>query len=158
MGNVIVVGAGISGLTLAWRLHQSGVNVTVLEKNPYPGGTIRTVIDGDWLVESGPNSALDTTPLFQQLFASLGLGDHVRYANAAADKRYILRRGKLHALPMSAGAFLRSSLWTVPGKLRLLKEPFVGKAVKEESIAEFVDRRLGREFLDYAINPFVAGV
>ena len=158
MGNVIIVGAGISGLTLAWRLHQSGINVTVLEKNPYPGGTIRTVIDGDWLIESGPNSALETTPLFRQLFAGLAITDHIRYANGAADRRYILRRGRLHALPMSVGAFLRSSLWTVPGKVRLLKEPFVGRAAKEESIAEFVDRRLGREFLDYAINPFVAGV
>ena len=59
---------------------------------------------------------------------------------------------------MSPGAFLGSSLWTVGGKLRLLKEPFVGRSVKEETIAEFVERRLGREFLDYAINPFVAGV
>ncbi len=59
---------------------------------------------------------------------------------------------------MSPPAFLRSRLWTTAGKLRLLKEPFVGRAAAEESIAEFVTRRLGREFLDYAINPFVAGV
>ncbi len=158
MGNVVVIGAGISGLTVAWRLHRSGVNVTVLEKDAHPGGTMRTVTDGDWLIESGPNSALETTPLFQHLFDELGIVEQLRYANDAANKRYILRDGRLHALPMSAGAFLGSSLWTVGGKLRLLKEPFIGKAQKEETIAGFVERRLGKEFLDYAINPFVAGV
>lgn len=158
MGNVVIIGAGISGLTLAWRLYRSGVNVTVLEKDERPGGTMHTVIDGDWLIESGPNSALETTPLFQQLFAELDLQDQLRYANSASDKRYILRGGRLHELPMSPGSFLKSSLWTAGGKLRLLKEPFVGRATMEESIAEFVQRRLGKEFLDYAINPFVAGV
>jgi oxygen-dependent protoporphyrinogen oxidase len=59
---------------------------------------------------------------------------------------------------MSPPAFFASRLWTTGGKLRLLKEPFVGRAAREESIAQFVERRLGREFLDYAINPFVAGV
>ncbi|MEK9137120.1 MAG: protoporphyrinogen oxidase, partial [Bacteroidota bacterium] len=102
--------------------------------------------------------ALETTPLFQQLFQQLGITDQLRYANDAANKRYILRDGKLHALPMSPGSFLTSSLWSVGGKLRLLKEPFIGRAEKEETIAEFVERRLGKEFLDYAINPFVAGV
>jgi oxygen-dependent protoporphyrinogen oxidase len=158
VGNVVVIGAGISGLTVAWRLHRAGVNVTVLEKESRPGGTMQTVIDGDWLIESGPNSALETTPLFQQLFTELGITDQLRYANDAANKRYILRGGKLHPLPMSPASFLNSSLWSVGGKLRLLKEPFVAKSEKEETIAEFVQRRLGKEFLDYAINPFVAGV
>ena len=64
----------------------------------------------------------------------------------------------LNVLPMGLGSFLSTRLWSVGGKLRLLKEPFIKKALKEESIAEFVTRRLGKEFLDYAINPFVAGV
>jgi oxygen-dependent protoporphyrinogen oxidase len=111
-----------------------------------------------WLIETGPNSALETTPLFKTLFQDLGLGDEVVYANEHGDNRYIVRGGELHPLPMSPKKFLTSRLWTTPGKLRLLKEPFVGRAKKEETIAEFVERRLGREFLDYAINPFVAGV
>ena len=119
---------------------------------------MRTVRKNGWLIEQGPNSALETTPLFRMMFESLGILEERVYANPLAAKRHILRNGTLHALPMSPGAFLKSDLWSLMGKLRLLKEPFVGKGVKEESIAEFVERRLGKEFLDYAINPFVAGV
>jgi oxygen-dependent protoporphyrinogen oxidase len=155
---VVVIGAGISGLTAAWWLHRAGVDVTVLEEKPFVGGTMRTLREDGWLIETGPNSALETTPLFNEMFERLGIIGERVYPDAKADRRYILRDGRLHALPMSPPAFLKSSLWTLSGKLRLMKEPFVGRAEKEESIAEFVERRLGREFLDYAINPFVAGV
>jgi len=156
--HVVIIGAGISGLTTAYWLRQSGVDVTVLEREAAPGGTMQTVREDGWLVEQGPNSALETTPLFQEMFVGLGIEKERVYADPASDKRYILRGGRLHALPLGPGSFLRTGLWTLPGKLRLLKEPFVGRASKEETVAEFVERRLGREFLDYAINPFVAGV
>jgi len=157
-GPVIVVGAGISGLTAAWWLQRSGVAVEVLEKDPEPGGTMKTVREGGWMVETGPNSALETTPLFGEMFDGLGIAAERVYADPASARRYVLRAGALHAIPTSPPAFLTTRLWTTAGKLRLLKEPFVGRAVREETIAEFVERRLGREFLDYAINPFVAGV
>lgn len=156
--HVVIIGGGISGLTAAFWLKENGVPVTVLERESVAGGTMRTMQDGGWMVETGPNSALETTPVFGEMFGILGLTRDRLYADEASNNRYILRNGQLHALPMSPPAFLRSRLWTVPGKLRLLKEPFVGRAAHEETIAEFVERRLGREFLDYAINPFVAGV
>jgi hypothetical protein len=154
----IVIGGGISGLCTAYWLSQNDVDVTVLERESKPGGAMKTVRQEGYLIDIGPNSALETTPLFQELFKSLGIIDHRVYANEASSKRYILRNGSLHPLPMSPGAFLKTKLWSTKGKLRLMKEPFIGRADHEESIAQFVERRLGREFLDYAINPFVAGV
>jgi oxygen-dependent protoporphyrinogen oxidase len=156
--HVVVIGAGISGLTAAFWLHQKAIDVTILEKDSEVGGTMKTTNEKGWLVECGPNSALETTPLFNQLFTDLGILNERIYASESSNKRYILRNNILHPLPMSLAAFLKTKLWSVKGKLRLLKEPFIGRAQKEESIAEFVERRLGREFLDYAINPFVAGV
>ena len=156
--DVTVVGGGISGLAAAWYMRRSGLSVRVLERGSAPGGTIGTIEDGGWRIEKGPNSALETTPLFGEMFEALGITADRIYADPAADRRYILRGGRLHALPMSPGAFIASPLWTARGKLRLLKEPLVGRAAAEESVAGFVARRLGREFLDYAINPFVAGV
>ena len=156
--HVVVIGAGISGLTTAYWLRRGGIGVTVLEREASAGGTMQTVREDGWLIEQGPNSALETTPLFQEMFAGLGIERERAYADPSSDKRYILRDGHLHVLPLGPGTFLRTRLWTATGKLRLLKEPFVGRAENEESIAQFVERRLGREFLDYAINPFVAGV
>jgi oxygen-dependent protoporphyrinogen oxidase len=153
---VCIVGAGISGLTAAFWLREAGVEVVVLEKEMWPGGTMRTAREGGWLIETGPNSALETTPLIGAMTGRIGLPRE--YADPSSNRRYILRDGELHAIPMSPGAFLRTRLWSTRGKLRLLKEPFIGRASQEESIAQFVERRLGREFLDYAINPFVAGV
>ena len=69
---VVVVGAGISGLTTAFWLHRSGVDVTVLEREKWVGGTMRTLRTDGWLVEMGPNSALETTPLFSEMFDALG--------------------------------------------------------------------------------------
>lgn len=156
--SVVVVGAGISGLTAAWWLHKAGVHVTVLEKDRVAGGTMRTRIEDGWLVETGPNSALETTPLFGEMFTELGIMEDRLYPDSKAERRYIVRNAALHPLPTSPGSFLKTRLWTLGSKLRLLKEPFIGRAEREETIAEFVERRLGREFLDYAINPFVAGV
>jgi len=157
-GSITIIGGGISGLTVAFWLRRWGIDVTVLEAGAAPGGTMRTVREGGWLIEQGPNSALETTPLFGEMFAELGLEHEREYANPLSNRRYVLRDGVLHPLPMSPAAFLRTSLWSVRGKLRILKEPFIGRAEREETIAEFVERRLGREMLEYAINPFVAGV
>ncbi len=155
---VVVIGAGISGLCTAYWLKKRGFDVTVLEQAGEPGGTMKTLRTDGWLIETGPNSALETTPLLGELFQELGILDRRMYASETSGNRYILREGRLHPLPMTPLAFLRSGLWSAGAKLRLLGEPFAGRAAKEESIAEFVERRLGREFLDYAINPFVAGV
>ena len=157
---VIVLGAGISGLTTAYLLHKDGYDVTILEKNDKVGGSIETVIENGLLFDRGPNSALETTPLIAQLVDELNLSEQFIYANKKGNKRYILRNNKLHALAISPLAFIKSKLFSGKAKLRLLKEPFVGKSRDGyyQSIAEFVTRRLGQEFLDYAINPFVAGV
>jgi oxygen-dependent protoporphyrinogen oxidase len=158
--NIVIIGAGISGLTTAYLLNKFGYDVTVLEKKKVPGGSIETVNEKGFLFDKGPNSALETTPLIGQLIDELDLSEQLVYANKAANKRYILKNNKLLALPMSPPAFLKTRLFSPAAKLRLMAEPFIGRSKDGyyQSIADFVTRRLGREFLDYAINPFVAGV
>lgn len=154
-----VIGGGISGLTTAYLLHQKGLDVKVFEKELQPGGTIKSEKINGYLIEYGPNSALETTPLINTLLESLGITDRKIYAANSASKRYILKNGKLIPLPMSPVSFLKTKLFSASAKLRLLKEPFIkSKSNELETIAGFTERRLGKEFLDYAINPFVAGV
>ena len=156
--DVVVIGGGVSGLSLAYWLQRSGFDVTVIEKDREVGGTMKTIHEDGFLIETGPNSALETTPLFKEIVADCGLEDEFIYANPTSNNRYILKNGTLHCLPLDPISFFSTQLFSLPAKLRLLKEPFIGRGTKEESIAEFVERRLGREFLDYAIDPFVAGI
>ena len=157
---IVVLGAGISGLTTAYLLYKKGADVVVLEKKKEVGGSMESVRENGCLFDRGPNSALETTPLIAQLVEELNLKDQLLYASKAANKRYILRNNNLYPLPMSPLAFIKTKLFSTGAKLRLLAEPFIGRSEDGyyQSIAEFVERRLGREFLDYAINPFVAGV
>ena len=158
--NIIVIGAGISGLTSAYLLSKKGFDVTVIEKNNSVGGSIESVTENGFLFDRGPNSALETTPVIGQLIRELSLENELLYASKQANKRYILRNNILHALPMSPPGLIKTKLFSTKAKLRLMAEPFIGRSNDGyyQSLAEFVKRRLGQEFLDYAINPFVAGV
>ncbi len=157
---VIVLGAGASGLATAYWLFKNGYDVIVLEKNAEAGGSMESVRMDGYMFDKGPNSGLEITPLIKTLVNDLNLADEMVYANDKGDKRYILRDGELHQLPMNPYLFLKSKLFSTKGKLRLLLEPFIGRSNDGyyQSISEFVARRFGKEFLDYAINPFVAGV
>lgn len=157
---VVIAGAGISGLATAFWLKKAGAEVIILEKREQVGGSMRTLTENGYLIDFGPNSALETTPLIKEIVDEVGLTAEMMYADAKASKRYILKNGELMPLPMSPPAFLKTRLFSTAAKIRLMKEPFIGKSDDGyyQSIAQFVVRRLGQEFLDYAISPFVSGV
>ncbi len=159
MSTVAVIGGGVTGLVAALRLKEQGAAVTVYESSGTPGGVIRTVKSDGWVVDAGPNTILETSPELTRLVADLGLIEDRVYAQPEARNRYIARGGRPLPLPTSAGAFLKTSLFSTAAKLRLMREPFIRRGTAEdETVADFVRRRIGQEFLDYAINPFVAGI
>ena len=160
MNSVAIIGAGITGLTAAYRLRERGIPVTVYEAGDRVGGVIRSYFENGYLAEFGPNSILETSPKINALIQDLGLSDRRRDSLPTAENRYLVRGQQTVLLPASPGKFLRSPLFSWHAKLRLLREPFLAAAPPdiEESVAQFVVRRLGQEFLDYAINPMVAGV
>ena len=154
-----VIGGGIAGLTAAYELHRQGIPVRVLEATSGTGGMIRSEHMDGYLVEHGPNSLRDTNELLPQTVDALGIRDQVVDASAVARKRFVVKNRSPEPLPMSPVSFLTTSLLSMKGKARLLMEPFVKSGgTSDESVAEFVDRRLGSEILDYAVDPFVGGI
>jgi len=158
--DVIVVGAGLSGLVAAYRMQRSGLTVRVLEAQGRAGGVIGSERRDGILCESGPNSVMDTSPALIGLLDELGIRGERIDASAAASRRYVVKGDQLLPLPTSFASFVGTPLFSTRAKLRLLAEPFVRRAPpgQEESVAKFVRRRLGIEFLDYAVEPFVSGV
>jgi oxygen-dependent protoporphyrinogen oxidase len=157
---VAVLGAGITGLTAAWRLRRAGIPAVVFEASGRCGGAIETVREGGWLLESGPNSLLEGPAEASDLIEALGLGSRRLYAGEAAKHRYVLKRGRMEPMPASPFQFLGTRLFSWRAKLSLAGEVLRprGNLSGNETLAEFTVRRLGREFLDYAVDPFVGGV
>jgi oxygen-dependent protoporphyrinogen oxidase len=156
----LVVGAGISGLTAAFRLKLGGRRVAVLEAAARAGGAIETFSEGGWRFEMGPNTVLESDESVGRLIEDAGLADEKIVAFPSAKRRYLYKGGHLIPLPGGPGGLLGTPLFPPGAKLRLLREPWIGRPPEgvEESIAQFIRRRLGTSFLDYAVGPFVSGV
>jgi len=157
--DVLVVGGGISGLTTAWGLAQRGVEVAVWEGAERPGGKIRSRRQDGYLTERAASMVLNFRPEVSRFIGAAGLNDaKVARSDYADGHRYVVDGGRLTAVPTTPLGLLRSPLWSWRGKLRLLSEPLRPRGGDvNESVSAFVTRRLGREFLDKALEPFVSG-
>lgn len=158
--SIAVLGAGITGLTAAHRLHCLGHRVQVFEHSERVGGAIGTELCDGWLVERGPNSLLTNDPAATALITELGLEPELVSANPKAKKRYIVRGGRLVPVPLSPGALLTSRLFSPVGRLRIFAECLRRPRVRttDLSLHDFIRDHFGAEFTDYALNPFVSGV
>jgi oxygen-dependent protoporphyrinogen oxidase len=157
--SAIAIGAGISGLTCAYRLRQRGVSVLLLEASSRAGGMIHSVRQDDgFLFELGPQSCLVDSPLLA-LIEELGLGDKLLRANSRAP-RYVLHRGRLRAVPLGPPALLATRLVSTRTKLRLLGEILhrTRPPDEDESVATFVRRKFGDEVLERIVAPMVSGI
>jgi protoporphyrinogen/coproporphyrinogen III oxidase len=155
-----IIGAGITGLTAAFYLKRQGVPVTVYEAGARAGGVIQSSRQNSFLAESGPNTILETSPKISELIRDLNLESRRIYPSPDAKNRYVVRDKKPVAMPSSQAEFLTTKLFSARAKFALAREPFVPprRDGVEESVAEFVLRRLNQEFLDRAIDPLIAGI
>src|SRR4051794_27223848 len=102
MPTIVIVGAGISGLSIAYRLqkHLPDATVSLLEHNDRPGGTAWTLREDGFQLEIGPNGFLDTKPGTINLARDVGLGERLIAASEAAGKnRYLFLHERLKMLP-----------------------------------------------------------
>jgi oxygen-dependent protoporphyrinogen oxidase len=161
--DILIIGAGLTGLTTAYTLASKGKNVQILERMERPGGQILTYHEDGFTFESGPNTGSISTPEVAELFAELEkISDgkcKLETAPDAAKKRLIWKGDKFHALPSGLGSAISTPLFTLGDKFRILGEPWRKKGENpDETVGELTRRRLGKSFVDYAVDPFLSGI
>lgn len=156
---VAIIGGGITGLAAAWHLHRAGRAFVLFEGSARTGGVIVSTARDGWLVEGGPNSIQENTDV-AELIAALGLAAQRCPANPSAQKRFIVRRGELVAVPLSPAGLLVSPLFSVRARLRVFTELLHRPRIRttDTALDQFVASHFGREIVDYGLNPFVSGV
>ena len=157
---VAVIGGGISGLSVAFWLLQHDTEVIVLEQTDRPGGLIKSYRSSGYLADYAANCLLNYLPEVNKLCDEVGVGREKVYRSDAAKNRYLLLKdGHPSPLPRGLLQFVRTDLWSVRGKLRLLAEPLIrrDKSGDDETISHFIRRRFGKETLEHIVEPFVGG-
>lgn len=170
---IVIIGGGISGLAVAHRLVELGrqthtpLAVTVLEARERLGGVIRTDARDGALLEAGPDAFITEKPHAVDLCRRLGLADELIGTQPACRRSFIVKDGRLIAVPegwylIAPGRVM--TLWSTPllswrGKARMACEPFMPvRRYDDESVASFVRRRFGREALERIGQPMIGGI
>jgi len=156
---IIVIGAGLTGLTAAHHLKKSGSDFHVFELMDRPGGVISSGIENGFVYENGPNTGVIGTAEVVDLFDDLKGLCELEIAKDNVNTRYILKNGKWEKLPSGLIDGIKTPLFSTWDKFRLLGEPFRKKGKNpHETLSELVIRRLGKSILEYAVDPFILGV
>ncbi|VFQ80035.1 unnamed protein product [Cuscuta campestris] len=131
---VAVVGAGVSGLAAAFKLKNSGLNVTVFETDGRAGGKLRSVCQDGLIWDEGANTMTESEPDVQSLLDALGLREKQQFP-ISQNKRYIVRNGTPALLPLNPIQMISSNFLSVGSKLQILMEPFLwmNKKLPKES-------------------------
>ena len=154
-----IIGAGISGLTLAWELQQRGINYHLWEAGTEAGGYIQSRRDpAGYLRELGPNSLLGDADLLDWI-DTLGLTPSLVFANPVSKARFIFRNGQYRELPATPPSLLFNSYFSWKTKWAVFRElSNKTKSPPGETLGQFFRRRFTSELVDYAVGPFVAGI
>ncbi len=156
---IVIIGAGLTGLTMGFYLKKAGVNFKIVDKSAKTGGVIQTISEKGFVYETGPNTGVVSSPEMAELFEDLAGKCELEIADPSAKRRLIWKDNQWHALPSGLWSAITTPLFTWGDKFRILGEPWRKKGTDpNEKLAELVKRRLGRSFLDYAIDPFISGI
>lgn len=155
---ITIIGAGLTGLSLAYHLQQAGLPYLLLEGTDEAGGYMKTVKINDCILELGPNSILADEELVG-FFKNLGIEKELLPANEVSKARYIFKEGRYRQLPENPIKLLLGNFFSLSARLKIFREPFAPAVEKEdETLEEFFTRRFGKEVNDYALTPFITGI
>lgn len=156
---IVVIGAGLTGLSTAFHLHRQGRDVVILEKADRVGGQIHTYHENGFTFESGPNTGVVSFPEVAELFQLLEGSCQLEIARESSKRRLIWKGDRFHELPSSPVSAITTPLFRLSDKFRILGEPWRKKGTDpDEPVGALAARRLGKSFYEYAVDPFVSGV
>jgi oxygen-dependent protoporphyrinogen oxidase len=157
--DTLILGAGVAGLTLAFRLAARGRSVAVLDSASRAGGVIGSKRVRGFLIETGPNS-FTSAPHMDALIDDLGLRDQALVTPLRDHDRFVWKQGRLRKVPTGPLQLLTSDVLSFPAKVRLLRGLFARFPAPQAdlALADFFRRRLGPDVVDSLLKPFLAGV
>lgn len=156
---IVVIGAGLTGLSTAFHLHRQGRDVVILEKADRVGGQIHTYHENGFTFESGPNTGVVSFPEVAELFQLLEGSCQLEIARESSKRRLIWKGDRFHELPSSPVSAITTPLFRLSDKFRILGEPWRKRGTDpDEPVGALAARRLGKSFYEYAVDPFVSGV
>jgi len=155
---IAIIGAGITGLTVAEHLIRHKKDCYLFEASPHLGGNMQSFYQGNYLLEKGPNSLRINDDIYAFL-EELGIHEDILYTHKRARFRFVLKNGKYQKLPSGLLSFLFSSFFSFDAKKQLWKERNIPpEDFPNESIANFFRRRFGEEITTYVVAPFISGI
>ncbi|MFH2131974.1 MAG: protoporphyrinogen oxidase [bacterium] len=150
--DVIIVGAGLSGLSIAHFLKKlrPDLELLLLEKSDRPGGAIQSLNTDGFLAEWGPHGFLDNIEESRELLDDLKLDGDIQKAPLRKFLRYICLHGRLKTIPQTPPKIILSDLLPLWAKLRLLGDLWRRPLPHEQTIADWATYRFGRSILPFA--------
>lgn len=155
---IVIIGAGISGLTLAYELEKVNKPYILIESSSRTGGFINSVQMNAYTLEVGPNSVLIDSA-FQEFLDELNLSTEVEQAAAINKNRFVYKNSCIQKIPSNPLSLLFSSFFSFEAKKSIFKEiTNKTKTVENESVHDFFTRRFSKSFTNYTIDPFATGI
>tara|TARA_B100001250_G_scaffold306451_1_gene268349 strand:+ start:8837 stop:10168 length:1332 start_codon:yes stop_codon:yes gene_type:complete len=156
--DTIILGAGISGLTLGYYLDKKNQNFLIFDSKKMTGGNISSNIKDGFICENGPNTVLLNNASVREIIKDIGLSNEIIYPNTNNKKRFLIKNGKLVVIPTTLFSFLRTNLLSCIGKIKIFSEIFKPKHKNNTSVYDFFSKRFGNEFHNIFIEPILTGV
>lgn len=157
--DIVVIGAGLTGLSTAHHLKKLGREAIILERENRVGGQVRTLTEQGFTFETGPNTGVVSFPEVTELFEDLHGRCQLEIARESSKRRLIWKGERFHALPTGLLSALTTPLFSWYDKIRILGEPWRKKGTDpDEPVGALAQRRLGKSYYEYAVDPFVSGV
>lgn len=156
---VLIIGAGIAGLSIAYELQKLQVPYLVLEAADHSGGVMHSFREDGFELDAGANT-IAATPEVLAFFKELGLEADILEASAASKHRFLVRNNQLHGVSPHPFKIMASDYLSRRSKWRLFTESFrkAAPVAGEESVTDFVSRRFNKEIADYVFDPVLSGI